>query len=162
MKKKNIPTCFVKSLFVLVVLLVMLLALTGCRADFVTIGSLEEYNSTEASMRYRVFDGSKEYQLRVSEENPVIQVRIETLSGSLDIYIVEKGGKKAEAVYEGKNVPSSSFSVTVPAAGIYTVHLEASHHEGSFCFQLSDVISSAEHETAEARSARLAEYQFAL
>jgi hypothetical protein len=152
MKMNTIPAYFIRFLLAMV----MVSALTGCRSERVIAGALEECSATKASMRYHEFDGVKEYKLSAREKNRIIQIEIETVSGSLDIYIAQEDGKKAAALYEGNNVPTSSFTVAVPAEGTCTVRLEAKHHKGSYCFQISG------NETDEARSARLAKYQFAL
>lgn len=122
----------------LIALCLSAVLLSGCGADYVTIGSLENCSSAGASMTYRKFDGVKEYQLETSENARDIQVDVETESGSLDAYIVKDGGEKSDAVYEGEDIPSSSFTVTVPEAGTYRIHLRAENHKGSYSFQVSE------------------------
>ena len=118
--------------------IVLSLTLAGCRADCITIASLENCNSAGAAMSYHKFDGVKEYKLDIGDCAQNIQVDIETKSGCLNAYIVTVGGKKADAVYKGNDLASASFRVKISEPGAYLVHLEAVDHRGSYSFQVLD------------------------
>lgn len=109
--------------------------LTGCTVDssFV-VGAVEKNTSTQMSMSYRKFDGYKQRKFEVKEGAPVIvSVEIETESGNLDAYIA-KDNSKEDAVYEGHDIPDSSFTVTVSEPGEYTIRVEGEDHSGSYSF----------------------------
>ena len=59
--------------------------------------------------------------------------RFVTESGKLDCRITDKSDKE---YYNGSDVPTSEFSVTLDGDGEYTVSLNASDHSGAFYFKI--------------------------
>lgn len=114
-------------------MLVLFLGLAGCTKRFTfELGAFENNTSTQMSMSYKKFDGVKDRQLTVKEgESVEINVDIETEDGTLDAYIYNE---ELEYSYEGKDIETSTFTVTLTEPGEYTIKVEADMHEGSYSF----------------------------
>ena len=117
-------------------ILVMVMALgislfVGC-----TMGSgkavkmTENNNSHRMSATYEKYDGYKKTTLKLkSDEEKTVNVDIETKNGELDLTITDEDGN---AVYEGDNLETSTFDVTLDKEGEYTIRIDADNHSGSY------------------------------
>lgn len=120
-----------KKLILSLLILLMLFGLSGCSGEY-TLGSIENNTSTKMSMTYHYFRGDKEKKLTVDEgETLVVSVDIKTESGTLDAYIINEDD---EYIYEGHDIPTSSFTVDLTEAGKYRIKVEAAKHKGSYSF----------------------------
>jgi hypothetical protein len=122
-----------KKAILLPLLLIVSLGLVGCSKGMdIKIGAFENNTSTKMSCSYSKFDGVDEDKITVEEgETVIVSVAIETKDGSIDAYIINE---KDEYEYEGHDVPTSSFTVTLSEAGTYTMKVDANNHKGSYSF----------------------------
>ena len=130
-----------KRTFAALLLAVMLLTLGGCEGALVSSGFTMMSVSTETgesfSMRYMEFDGMKQYRLRTKQDNTIVRVDVESISGTLSI-TVTSAGNRDELVFYKENLESGSFTFTVPEKGSYTVTMTADEHEGSYALDWSN------------------------
>lgn len=114
-------------------MLILFLGLAGCTKNFTfEIGAVEYSDFNSMSMSYKKFDGVKDKHIIVEEGKPLeIRVSFETKDGMLDAYIFNED---LEYFYEGKDVETSSFTVTLTEPGDYTIKVDADMHEGSYSF----------------------------
>jgi len=109
--------------------LLLLVSLTACTTEsYSTYRSFEMNTSKKMSMRYEKFDGHKDRTLSIKEPTNV-NVIIESLNGKLGLSIQDDNGHR---VYEGNDLPTSSFTVHLEQVGKYRINVDADHHEGSF------------------------------
>ena len=123
-----------KNLYLLITL-ILLAVLTGCTCGSFTILNGSELNtSTKMSMSYEKFNGFKQRNIEVREdETLVISVNIVTEAGSIDAYVA-KDNDTTNSTYTGKDIPTSSFTVTITKPGKYTIRVDAQNHTGSYSF----------------------------
>lgn len=122
-----------KKKIIISITFILLLGLVGCSRNFTfRLLAFETNTSTKMSMTHYRLHGVKEKKLTVKEGEPLeIKVDIETKDGTLNAYIYNKD---MEYSYEGKDIPTSSFTVTLTEPGEYTLKLEADKHSGSYSF----------------------------
>lgn len=124
MKKK-----FLSSLIV-----AFMLFLTGCSGSWLIINGVTYNTPILFSMRYERFNGNKERSITVdANETLIITVTVETVSGLLDAYIA-KDNNTDDCSYQGNDIQTTSFTVTLSQAGRYTIRVDADNHRGSFSF----------------------------
>ena len=130
-----------KRTFAALLLAVMLLTLGGCEGALVSSGFTMMSVSTETgesfSMRYMEFDGMKQYRLRTKQDNTIVRVDVESISGTLSLKVTSAGNRD-ELVFYKENLESGSFTFTVPEKGSYTVTMTADEHEGSYALDWSN------------------------
>jgi hypothetical protein len=116
-------------------LLVITSLISGCTTGSgSTLKSTELNTSTKMSMTYEKFTGYRQTKISVGENNPVtVRVNIVTENGELDAYIAKDNNRESSS-YEGNNVPTSSFTVTLSEPGTYTIRVDAKNHSGSYSF----------------------------
>ncbi len=119
----------------LVCLMVLISMLGGCTVGSGTVKNGIEYNSsTKMAMLYDEFTGYKQTHIDVEAGKPVmVVVSIVTEKGSIDAYIA-RDNDIANSSYEGHDVPTMSFTVTLSEPGRYTVRVDAKKHTGSYSF----------------------------
>ncbi len=121
-----------KKLLLSMLMIVLLTGLNGCSKGY-SLGSYENNTSSKMTMNHYLFKGSKERTLKVNEgEEVVVSVDIKTENGTLDAYIYNEDTE--EYIYEGKDIPTSSFTVTLKDAGNYTIKVDGDKHKGSYSF----------------------------
>jgi hypothetical protein len=123
-------------LSILLVCLMLLIPVLGaCTVGSGTVKNGVEYNSsTKMAMLYDEFTGYKQTHIDVGENETVeVVVSIVTEKGSIDAYIA-KDNDTANSSYEGHNIPTMSFTVTLSEPGRYTVRVDADKHTGSYSF----------------------------
>ncbi|MDD3173652.1 MAG: hypothetical protein PHF63_08335 [Herbinix sp.] len=120
-----------KKLLVIPLLLIILLGLSGCSSF--EIGAIESNASHKMSASYYRLSGTKETkQLTVAEGETIdVSVDIVTKKGALDAYIYKD---EDNYDYEGHDIPTSSFTVTLTEPGDYTIRVKADKHKGSYSF----------------------------
>ena len=120
-------------IFITIIILVSLL--TGCTTSSGTVINASESNtSTKMSMSYDKFNGYKERVIEVKEGKPIIvTVNIVTKSGSIDAYIT-RDNDIDNSSYEGHDIQTTKFSVTLSEQGRYTIRVDANNHSGSYSF----------------------------
>jgi hypothetical protein len=113
----------------LAVVLVLLMGLTGCtKGSYIAVRSYENNTPVSMSMRYEKFSGKKSKTISLDTPSEVF-VAVITESGSLNLSITDAEGN---SFYTGKDLPSSSFSVSLGKPGKYTIKVEAKDHKGSY------------------------------
>ena len=81
-------------------------------------------------MEYSIFDGTDSQKLKL-EEGDIINADIVSDAGSISITIQKDD---EEPVYEGTNIPTCHFQVTVPESGAYVITATGKKAEGSVSF----------------------------
>lgn len=120
-----------KKSAMLLLLLVLVLSLGGCAAN-ISIGSVANDSEHKMSASYMLYSGTKERELTVEDgESVVVTVKVKTIKGSLNAYIYNED---EEYSYEGHDIQTSEFTVTLDEPGDYTIEVEADKHKGSFSF----------------------------
>lgn len=120
--------CNFKILIILLILLVV-----GCsRGSHVVVKGSEINTPTKMSMDYYRFTGYKQTNINVKEGKTVdVTIDIVTDEGTLDAYIA-KSNDKNNCAYEGKDIPTSNFTVRLSEKGRYTIRIDAKKHSGSY------------------------------
>ena len=130
-----------KRIFAALLLAVTLLTLSGCEGALISSGftmmSVSNETSESFSMRYMKFDGMKQYRLRTKQDDTIVRVDVESISGTLSIKVTSAGNRD-ELVFYKENLESGSFTFTVPEKGSYTVTMTADEHEGSYALDWSN------------------------
>ena len=118
-----------------ILLVVFILLATGCsRGSFTLLIGDEEHSPSHYAMHYERFSGYKEIELEVKENEPrVVDVDVVTTKGTLSAWIANRDNLEKPS-YEGRNIPTSTFTVTLSEPGTYTLHVEGDNHTGSFSF----------------------------
>lgn len=118
-------------------MLIIMLALLVCgctRGSFTVTQATEISTSTRMSMSHKRFSGFKETSFKVQEgETITVRAEITTEAGSLNAWIGKDGEAGAKA-YQGNDIPTSEFTVTLFDAGTYTIHVAGEKHQGSYDF----------------------------
>jgi hypothetical protein len=116
-------------------LLVLVLIFNACTTGSGTVKNGVEYNSsTKMAMLYDEFTGYKQTHIEVGENETVeVVVSIVTEKGSIDAYIA-KDNDITNSSYEGHDIQTMSFTVTLSEPGRYTVRVDAEKHTGSYSF----------------------------
>lgn len=113
----------------ILLILITLLSFTGCRSGF-EIGSIENSTSTKITMSYYMFSGTRERKIKVEKDKPVnVVVDIESEGGSLNLSITDEEGNSA---YQGNDLETSSFVVTLSDEGTYALQVKAKKHKGNY------------------------------
>ncbi|MHC1750622.1 MAG: hypothetical protein AB9856_20315 [Cellulosilyticaceae bacterium] len=124
-----------KKIFLISVLVAMLLVVGGCTKGSSFILSGDETNTpTQMAMTYKRFSGFKQTDIKVKKGEPLtVKVGIVTQKGHLDAYIA-KDNDLQNCQYQGTNLSTSSFEVTLTEEGTYTIRVDANKHTGSYSF----------------------------
>ncbi len=124
-----------KYLLPIILVITIVMVFNGCsRGSYSCKNSIEVNTHTKMSMSYEKFKGYKETEITVKEgESVVVSVEIVTESGSINAYIAKDNDKK-NCSYEGNDIQTSSFDVTLSEAGKYTLRVDADNHKGSYSF----------------------------
>ena len=109
--------------------------LAGCTVGSGTVINSTEFNTpTRMSMYYDKFTGYKQTHINVGDSGPVVvAVEILTESGSIDAYIA-RDNDLSRASYEGHDISTTSFTVTLSEPGDYTLRVNADNHSGGYSF----------------------------
>jgi len=84
-----------------------------------------------------VYDGCEQYFYEVKEnQEGTLSVAIRKESGSIDIKVFRTDDRKMIA-YQGNDIPTSEFKVTLSDPGEYKVWVEADDFMGSYTFDWS-------------------------
>ncbi len=116
--------------------IIILLTLGGCSGN-IEICSTEHNTSNAMSASYYQFSGTKQTKLTVEGGKTVeITSDIVTKKGTLDVLIYEKGEKAKENYnYQGSDLQTSNFTVTLNKPGDYIIEVKAKKHKGSYSFR---------------------------
>ena len=114
--------------FLLVMVLLMFLSVSGCSSNFSNYEENSGNDSWDAT--YEKFDGHRQREITISDESEfTFTVEIVTNSGTLGLSIKSEDGV---LLYSGKDIPSSSFEVKADSGGKYIIRFDADNHNGSF------------------------------
>ena len=124
-----------KKVSLLLVLFIILFGLLGCTRGSGIVTKSKEYNTlTKMSMSYEKFTGYKQTEIKVDEGETVdVFVDIVTDDGTINAYI-SKDNEKDNCDYEGQDIQTSSFTVTLSEPGTYAIRVDADDHKGSYSF----------------------------
>ena len=117
--------------YILLIIVSTIFLLSGCTyGSFSTLKSVENNTLSMMSMSYERFNGYKATSIKVKEGNPIdVNVDIVSTKGKLDVSITDE---KGHSVYEGKDIPTSSFSVRLDKPGDYKLKVSGEKHSGSY------------------------------
>ena len=116
-----------KNITILIVIIIILIS--GCTTgSYSTFNSKEFNDGTSFSMEYSKFNGNKSRTVKTEKETE-FSVNISTESGQIDMTIEDKSGN---VFYEGNNIPTSNFTVTVKELGEYIITILGHDHKGSY------------------------------
>lgn len=109
-------------------LTVLLVSCTSC--NFSDINISKNITTSSISMKYDSFNEHKTTTLSL-KENEIIDVNMNIVSksGKLSISIVNEDN---ENIYQGIDIPTSSFAVTINKKGKYQINIDGEKHKGSF------------------------------
>lgn len=124
-----------RIVFILIILIFLLTC--GCSGGkYVTRVCNEKNGFSRLAMGYEKFTGYKETEIKVKgNENIRVYADIVSDDGSLNASIIKKDGDGKEIVYQGIEVPTSTFSVKLSKPGTYILRLDGMEHTGSYCFE---------------------------
>ncbi|MDF2988179.1 MAG: hypothetical protein K0R50_3689 [Eubacterium sp.] len=116
---------------ILIICIITIVILSGCTyGSFTSVGSIEVNTFSKMSMSYQKFNGYKSTDIHVDEGETVeINADIVTEKGKIGMTIEDEDDKK---VYEGTDIPTSNFKVTLDKAGDYKVTVTGDKHKGSY------------------------------
>lgn len=128
-----------KKLLLVGLLLLFGFSVSGCTVgSYTVVNALKDNTATRMSMSYDRLNGYLETQVTVTEGSPLeIVVEFETISGRLDASICRLEDPET-CSYEGVEVQTSSFTVTLIYATTYVIRVDARRHEGSYFFDWAD------------------------
>jgi hypothetical protein len=119
----------VRKLLPLLLILISFVSLSGCSSG-IEIGSVGNSTSDKINMSYYLFSGTKTRKITVEKDKPVdVSCEIETDRGSLDISITDEEGNSS---YQGQDLETNSFIVTLSEEGTYNLLIKAKNHKGGF------------------------------
>lgn len=120
-----------KTFLTSIITLIAVLCILGCTTGSYTfINSNENSESEFWNASYDKFNGYKQREITISGEGDhAFTVEIVTNSGKLGLSIEDDDGK---SLYNGNELPSSSFEVIANGEGKYTIRLDADNHNGGF------------------------------
>lgn len=119
-----------KKFWMMFLLLALALSLTACAGDSARFSGSLTTDDLAFSSQFIELSDTLTSTLKL-EDGDVIRVEIVCESGELDATIGIEG---AQPVYEGKQLQTGAFSVTVHEAGTYTVAVAGRKAKGSFAF----------------------------
>lgn len=120
-----------RKIFLITLILLLAISFSGCTygSEF-TIGSFENNTLSSMSMKYMKFTGNKNKNITVNEGQVCdVYVDILTEDGKIDLIIKDDN---SNVEYEGHDIPTSDFTVTLKEAGKYKIRVEAKNHKGSY------------------------------
>ena len=128
-----------KKIISIILIIISLAVLSACTFGSGIIVNGSEINTpTKMSATYEKFTGFKQTQIKVQDgEEVVVKVNIITDDGKIDAYIA-KDNNKTDSSYEGNNIKTSSFTVTLSSPGTYTLRVDAKDHSGGYSFSWGD------------------------
>ncbi|MDD6527408.1 MAG: hypothetical protein PUF31_06385 [Oscillospiraceae bacterium] len=124
---------------ILLFLLLTVCAFFGCapeKADPQSDSMNIDVITASDGQTYTVKNGRETVSFRVEDGKPVeVGITVKKQSGTLGIRIEKNGEEKP--IYQGKDLPSSQFTVTADKAGAYTVTVEAENFIGEYRTELN-------------------------
>lgn len=99
-----------------VILVLSFCCLTSCQTESLN------FSADDGVMAYKIenFSGEDERTFDC-EEDIELEVRIEKLSGKIDVKIIGENGEK---VYVSNNAESGTFRLIIPKSSLYTITLD--------------------------------------
>lgn len=124
-----------KKGLILGLLLLAGISFAGCTTGtYTVVNGVEDNTETRMSMTYDRLNGYLETQVTVEQGVPLeISVVFLTVSGRLDASVCRLEDPET-CSYEGVEVPTESFTVTLTYPTIYVIRVDARRHEGSYFF----------------------------
>ncbi len=131
------------KIWVMFSLILSLALISGCTyGSYSTTKSVEISTFSKMSMSYEKFNGYKTSVFNIEEgEEFEVDVSIVSEEGNLGLTVVRetetKGDKKlkseeSENIYQGNELPTSDFKVTLDKPGKYKITVTGENHKGKF------------------------------
>ena len=120
-----------KIIIFIVLLFILNNTLMGCTyGSYITIKSKENNTRTSMAMSYEKFNGHKSRTIALEDgETCEISVDITSVSGKLNLSITDK---EKNSYYERKDMPTSTFKISLDKPGEYIITMEGENHKGSY------------------------------
>ncbi len=120
-----------QKIIVIVLVVLMVILLVGCTScNFPVINTYKNITTSSMSMKYDIFNEHKTTNLSLKENEIVdVNMNIVSKSGKLSVSIVNEDN---ETIYQGIDIPTSSFAVTLNKKGKYQINIDGEKHKGSF------------------------------
>ncbi len=117
--------------FAIVLAVIFIAVFSGCTVGSGTALMMQETNTaSRMSAEYKKFSGYKKTTVKLSQdEEKEVSVSIVTEKGKIDLEIVHEDG---EVAYEGNDLETTDFTVTLNKSGKYTVRVDTKKHVGSY------------------------------
>ncbi|ACL76268.1 hypothetical protein [Ruminiclostridium cellulolyticum] len=116
---------------ILLFLILAAVILPGCTyGNYSSTRSVQINTSSQMYMSYAKFNGTRTTQVRVKKGKPIdVHAKIVSKEGNLDLSVTDD---KKNKIYNGKNLPTSSFVVTIDKEGVYNITVRGEKHKGSY------------------------------
>ncbi len=120
-----------KRLTAIILVVLTILSITSCaREGWKMTSPSKTIEDNSITYIYDKFTGKKIENIYLEHgQRPEIMFNVESISGSLDVFIQDEYGK---TVYENYDIQSGEFLVELSRAGDYKVILNAEDHVGSY------------------------------
>ncbi len=119
-----------KKILLISMSLLVLFMLSGCSS--VAVGFVGSDSSGKMSGSYFKLNGTRQTKLTVDEGETVdISVNIVTKKGTIDVFIYKD---EDDYAYEGHDIGTKDFHVTLTEPGKYTIKVVTEKHRGSYKF----------------------------
>lgn len=124
----------IKKFLFLPLLCLIAISCAACSGN-VFVGCVSNSTATKKEASYARFNGDKNYTLTVKEEvlPLVVNVHITTEEGVLSVSVHKKDNPENRP-YEGNDLQTSDFTVTISESGKYVISLHADDHKGGYSF----------------------------
>ena len=121
-----------KTYFLIFACVVLLAIAAGCRSqDFEGTRTADENQFT---LDYSFLDKTETHTMNL-EQGTGVKVKIESLSGRIDVVVSDAYGKE---LYRGNDASSGSFLLEIPETGAYTFSVTGSRADGSVAFAVEE------------------------
>lgn len=129
-----------KKLFCTLLSTLLAVSLNACSYHAVFVGN-SIFTKDRFFMKYSVFTGTEVHDYRF-EEDDVLSVDLVSESGSFNLTIENRD--TGEQIYAGTELPTSSFTITVPEDGSYRITADAQKAKGSIEILVADEQNATE------------------
>lgn len=120
-----------KKVFISSIVAILILGFCGCSRSL-SIGAVENNTTHKMSASYIRSTGTHERKITLEEGEIIeVSVKIKTESGSIAAFI----SREDKVYYEGHDIETSSFTVSLADPGEYTIQVDTNKHKGGYTFE---------------------------
>jgi hypothetical protein len=116
------------SLFMILSVLILILA-TACNKQ--VFNGSRTSNDAQFILQYSILNSTKTHEIKL-EKGSIINVIIESKSGSVDVFVEDAEGEK---IYKGDDTASGKFSLEIPKTSTYKFSVTGKNAKGSVSFK---------------------------